>query len=159
MCVDDGEPFVFESPRRLNLQLFCTPQTPTKDNLDVWPALPLIVRGHMFPSGTDNIIAALGQSNRVCRVNLGLVGWHSEEVLAAMQEPYPELTDLRLWSDRETPLVIPDSFLGGSAPRLQFFRFRDCQICFCQLLTLSTFGFLIPGTFHPKRSSLCVVQP
>jgi hypothetical protein len=58
----------FESPRRLNLQLLCTPQTPIKDALDVWPALPLTVWGDnrdMALSGTDNIIAALEQSNRV----------------------------------------------------------------------------------------------
>src|SRR6266852_9767591 len=62
---------VFGSPRRLNLQLCCSPETPIKDTLDVWPALPLIVAGNMaWSSGTDNIIAALGQSNRVCKVNL-----------------------------------------------------------------------------------------
>ena len=36
-----------------------------------------------------------------------------------MQVPFPELTDLQLLSYVETP-VIPDSFLGGSAPRLRF---------------------------------------
>src|SRR6266849_7604486 len=58
---------VFASPRRLNLQLYCTPQTPVRDTLDIWPALPLIVAGRMdISSGsTDNIIAALRQSNRV----------------------------------------------------------------------------------------------
>ena len=55
---------VLESPRRLNLQPYCTPETPAKDTLDVWPALPLIVDGDMVSSGTDNVIAALGQSNR-----------------------------------------------------------------------------------------------
>ncbi len=34
--------------------------------------------------------------------------------------PFPELTVIRLFSDGETP-VIPGSFLGGSAPRLQIF--------------------------------------
>jgi hypothetical protein len=38
-----------------------------------------------------------------------------------MQVPFPELTELRLISYVETPLVIPDSFLGGSAPRLRSF--------------------------------------
>jgi hypothetical protein len=70
-------------------------------------------------SGTDNIIAALGQSNRVCRVDFFLAGWQSEEVLAAMQVPFPELTNLRFYSYGETPPVIPDSFLGGSASRLR----------------------------------------
>jgi hypothetical protein len=113
---------VFQSPRRLNLQLYCTPETPAKDTLDIWPALPLIVWGDMASSGTDNIIAALGQSNRVCRVILwSLEDWQLEEVLAAMRVPFPELTDLQLCSDDEPP-VIPDSFLDGSAPRLQIFE-------------------------------------
>jgi hypothetical protein len=111
---------VFGSPRRLNLQLWCTPRTPARDTLDVWPALPLIVEGNMTSSGTDNIIAALGQSNRVRQVDLDLAGWQLEEVLAAMQVPFPELTEMRLRLHGETP-VIPDSFLGGSAPRLQHF--------------------------------------
>ena len=65
------------SPRRLNLRLFCTPKTPTRDTLDVWPALPLIVECNMSStSRTDNIIAALGQSNRVCQVLLShLASW------------------------------------------------------------------------------------
>ncbi len=116
---------VFGSPRRLNLQLCCSPETPIKDTLDVWPALPLIVAGNVgLSSGTDNIIAALGQSNRVCKVNLwDLEGWQLEQVLAAMQVPFPELTGMMLWSERKTvpAIPIPDSFLGGSAPRLRFF--------------------------------------
>jgi hypothetical protein len=123
---------VFRSPRRLNLRLFCTPQTPAKDTLEVWPALPLVIRGNMTLTGTstDNVIAALVQSNRVLKVNLYLAGWQLEEVLAAMQIPFPELTDLRLnqWSDGGTAPVIPvpDSFLDGSAPRrLRYFEL-DC---------------------------------
>src|SRR6266852_1607701 len=54
---------VFRSPRRLNLQLYCTPKTPAKDTLDLWPALPLIVWGLMSSSSSmDNITVALGQS-------------------------------------------------------------------------------------------------
>jgi hypothetical protein len=100
---------VFGSPRRLNLQLFCTPETPAKDRLDVRPALPLIVAGNMaLSSGTDNIIAALGQTNRVREVFLqGLADWQLEEVLAAMEVPFPELTELQLWSAGESPPVIP----------------------------------------------------
>jgi hypothetical protein len=153
---------VFGSPRRLHLQLCCTPKTPVRDTLDIWPALPLIVRGD-FSSSTDNVIAALGQSDRVCKIDLG--GYEDgilEEVLAVMQVPFPELTDLELWSLAETPPVIPDSFLAGSAPRLQYFtlsgfHFRDCQSFFCLLITLSTLGSPIspiPGTFRPRQWSL-----
>jgi hypothetical protein len=114
---------VLASPSRLNLQLFCTPKTPARDTLDVWPALPLIVKGCVTSSsGTDNVIAALAQSNRVCKVDLfGLADRQWAEVWAAMQVPFPELTDLQLFSDGETLPVIPDSFLDGSAPRLRHF--------------------------------------
>ena len=111
---------VFVSPRRLDLKLFCTPETPAKDTLDVWPALPLIIEGTLTSSSsTDNVTAALGQSNRICKVALQIECWKLEEVFAAMQVPFLELTELRLWSYYETPLLVPDSFLGGSAPRLQ----------------------------------------
>jgi hypothetical protein len=115
---------VLGSPRRLNLRLYCTPETPARDTLDVWPPLPLIVYGDMKISlRTDNVIAALGQGNYVCKVDLRyIVGWQLEEVLAAMQVPFPELTDLWLSASGETQPVIPDSFLDGSAPRLRFFH-------------------------------------
>ena len=109
---------VFVSPRRLDLKLFCTLETPAKDTPDVWPALPLIIEDTLTSSSsTDNVIIALGQSNRVCEV--AFKGWKLGEVLPAMQVPFPELTYLQLWSEDETPVVIPDSFLGGFAPRLQ----------------------------------------
>ena len=66
----------------------------------------------------SNIITALGQSNRVRQVALYLAGWQLEEVFAAMQVPFPELIHLQLRSYDKTLPVIPDSFLGESAPRL-----------------------------------------
>ena len=113
---------VFESPRRLNLQLYCTPKTSAKRTLDVWPALPLIVSDDLsFSLDFENVVAILGQNNRVCEVSLlRLANWQLEEVLAAMQVPFPLLTYLRLSPHDETPPVIPDSFLGGSAPHLQW---------------------------------------
>jgi hypothetical protein len=115
---------VFGSPRRLNLQLYCSPETPVRDTLDVWPALPLTVEGIMdLSSATHNIIAALGQSNHVCKVSLWFLSdWQLEKVLAAMRVPFPELTYLELSLNGETMSDIPDSFLDGSAPRLQYFR-------------------------------------
>ena len=112
---------VFGSPCRLNLRLFCTPKTPAKDTLDVWPALPLIV-WDLFScfSPTDNVIAILGRSERVREVTiLCLPNWKMENVMAEMQVPFPKLTVLRLSSFDEIVPDIPDSFLGGSAPSLQ----------------------------------------
>ena len=112
---------VFQSPRRLNLQLFCTPQTPARAKLDIWPAFPLVVKGLVTLSGMHNIVAALERANRVSQVDLAS-GWlQLEKVLAVMQVPFPELTDLRLStiSKSETSPFIPDTFSGGSAPRLR----------------------------------------
>ena len=108
---------VFGSPRHLNLQLVCTTRTPARDMLYVWPALPLIVVFHGDTRRMDDIIAALECTDRVCRITLDIVrSLDFEMFLAAMQQPFPELTHLTLWSDEA---VVPDSFLGGSAPRLE----------------------------------------
>ena len=42
-----------------------------------------------------------------------------------MQVPFPELTELKLSLDSSFRPTIPDSFLGGSAPRLQCFELYD----------------------------------
>ena len=115
---------VFGSPRHLNLQLVCTSRTPASDTLVVWPALPLIIRsrGYLIES-VDNIVVVLERSNHVHQIDLdGISILHSETVLAAMQVPFPELTNLRLiplLNTSDDLRVLPDSFLGGSAPRLQ----------------------------------------
>jgi hypothetical protein len=75
----------------------------------------------MALSDRDNVIAAFGQSSRVCIVNLYITASQLEEVLAAMRVPFPELTDLQISSNGKTLPAIPDSFLVGSAPRLQYF--------------------------------------
>jgi hypothetical protein len=138
---------IFRSPRRLNLRLFCTTQTPAKDKLDVWPALPLLIDAVFdnrldklaLTSGTDNVIAALGQSNRVCQVSLlNIAGWQFEKVLAAMQVPFPELTLMQLESHDGTLSTIPDSFLGGSAPRLRNFSLSGIQFSGLPNLLLSS---------------------
>ena len=123
---------VFGSPRHLNLQLVCTERTPARDMLNIWPALPLIVTYRDYGIGSvDNIIAALECSDRVYQISFNDI-WSSELdtttlldiLLGAMQQTFPELTNLALtsFSDKinETMGVVPDSFLGGSAPRLEF---------------------------------------
>ena len=91
--------------------------------LDIGPALPLAITSHTsFPKGNeDNIIAALERSDRVCQIYITNARSSSMEIfLAAMQRPFPELTDLILLSSDETVPVDPDSFLGGNAsPRLE----------------------------------------
>ena len=111
---------VFGSPRRLNLRLWCARWTPVRKTLDAWPLLPIEVFDEEIEGlEVDNIIAALEHNDRICNLDFHSLspGSGSEKVLAAMQQPFPELTSLRLFGD-EIP-VQPDSFLGGSAPRLR----------------------------------------
>jgi hypothetical protein len=77
----------------------------------------------------DNIIAALGHSNRVYQISLtDLADWQLEQVSAAMQVPFPELTYLEFSSKSDSPPVIPDSFLGGSAQSLEHFHLNGISL-------------------------------
>ena len=113
---------VFGSPRRLNLELSCSERTPVRETIDSWPPLPIVVWGSGYKTlrcGVDNIIAALEHNDRIRELSLHRVpSSQMEKVLAEMQQPFPALEDLYLYSRSET-VVIPASFLGGSAPRLQ----------------------------------------
>jgi hypothetical protein len=125
---------VFGAPRRLKLELICTDGRPVRNTLHVWP--PLLIK--MFysciqkPSGilkfkfgddVDNIVAALEYKDRVSEMTLfNAPRSEMEEILAAMQEPFPALIDLKLrpaFGFGEAPVRVPDSFLGGSAPCLR----------------------------------------
>ena len=112
---------VFRSPRRLNLRLVWTPGTPARGTLDVWPSLPLVIPDVESPTkDVDDIIAVLERSDRVVEIDFFTVDDRDlEDGLAAMQVPFPELTHLRLSSRDGMVSVLPDSFLGGSSPRLQ----------------------------------------
>ena len=53
---------VFGSPRRLNLQLFCTHSTPVRETIDFWPLLHILVSGYGYEECSgDNIFATRGQ--------------------------------------------------------------------------------------------------
>jgi hypothetical protein len=88
--------------------------------LDVWPALPLYIQCVEMAESVDNIIAVLERSDRVHYIDLNFKGLDLDKLSAAMQVPFPELRYLRLWSRGKTVSALPDSFLGGSAPRLQY---------------------------------------
>jgi hypothetical protein len=139
---------VFQSPHRLNLRLVCTYRTRARDILDIWPPFPLVIRlfnsrcnfrvrvrvdgdGNIRvdddkPLKVDNIIAALEHNDRVCQIELtNLTSSELEYVTdsAAMRKPFPELTDLRLVFQpgfhRPPGPILPDSFLGGTAPHMR----------------------------------------
>jgi hypothetical protein len=119
---------IFGSPHRLNLRLVCSDRTLVRKMLDVWPPLPIVILNFTRrKSGGDNIIAALERNDRVCQITLK-VNPQWEKVLDAMQKPFPALTRLVFSLNIEIPLVVPDSFIGGSAPRLQVLHLERCPI-------------------------------
>jgi hypothetical protein len=56
------------------------------------------------------------------------------EEFAAVKDPFPQLISLKLDSDDETVPILPDSFLGGSAPHLRLLSL--CGIPFPEVRTL-----------------------
>ena len=96
---------VFASPLRLDLKIICTPTTPVRENLGIWPALPIHVEYHSYgnkfnkASNEDNIVYALEQNDRVCGVTLDdVTGSDLEKISTVMQAPFPVLTDLHISS-------------------------------------------------------------
>ena len=111
---------VFSSPPCLDLQLCCTNKRPVKKLLDIWPPLPIYIYAvEKSPlRGVTNILAALKQRNRV----RGICIWGVPNSLlkkSVVLKRFPALTNLNLLSHDEKAPVLPDSFLGGSAPSLR----------------------------------------
>ena len=112
---------VFSSPRRMDLRLVCTNTRPVKQLLDIWPPLPIYIHASYNTEesplpGLADLTAALEQQNRVCGIEMFRVpNW----LLQSLVEPFPALTSLILMSNDEKASVLPDSLLGGSAPRLR----------------------------------------
>ncbi|KAF8485933.1 hypothetical protein DFH94DRAFT_850046 [Russula ochroleuca] len=73
--------------------------------LDAWPPLPLIIHDSPSSDSLDDIIALLRVEHR-----------------DRNRDPFPELTYLSLHSREETVPLLPDSFLGGTTPRLECFE-------------------------------------
>jgi hypothetical protein len=128
---------VFGSPRRLDLQLVCTPKTPVKEMLNIWPPFPLLIFGRVSgTSGVENIVAILEHRDRARKIHLDFLKSKWEDIYAMMQVQFPALTYLRLKAYDASFLtytvpILPDSFLGGSAPHLQTLDL--CHIPFPEL--------------------------
>jgi hypothetical protein len=158
---------VLGSPRRLDLRLLCTDTTPVKETLAVWPPLPIAIRQFLFPTQMDNIIAALEHNDRVYQIDLDI---SNSQALAAMQQPFPSLMDLEIswlfgrWKDGEMPPVVPESFLGGSAPRLQLLSLTCVPFPGLPKLLLSATGLVRlflngiphPGYVSPEAMAHCL---
>ena len=113
---------VFGSPGSLDLRLLCMNRRLVKPP-DIWPELPIVIHVDnekicQQPSVT-NVISVLKRHDRVCKIFIDGVPNPLLEQLATMREPFPALIELELASFKEDPPILPDSFLGGSVPRLR----------------------------------------
>jgi hypothetical protein len=119
---------VFASPLRLNLQILCTNGTPVRENLRIWPDLPIVVNYHNFypKSGfphddEGNVVTALNPEHhdRVCFVGLSVTSSQLGKIATVMQGPFPALKCLRITSKTRNAPTLPPKFLAGFAPRLE----------------------------------------
>jgi len=158
---------IFYSPRRLKLHLECIPRKPLRKTLEVWPPFPMVINGEYYSkSSVDNILAVLKHNERVCGINLRILS-SSENVMAAMQKPFPILTSLRLcMADKTTSAVPadPDLFLAGSAPSLEslclegipFPGLPDLLLTATHLVHLTVSNIPHSGYFSPTSIVTCL---
>lgn len=116
---------VFASPRRLDLRLLWTNRRPVKKMLDIWPTLPIFILTDFFPPrgkrDVSDVVPALKRHDRICKIMIWNTPKSLIEEFVAIKGPFPVLIHLALWNeddDLDVP-ILPDSFLGGSAPRLR----------------------------------------
>ena len=165
---------MFQSPLRLNLQLRCTPKTRARDTLDIWPPFPLIISDFPeilcdIPSRVDNIVAALEHNDRVCEIDLICLSSLQMKYVtnsAAMNRPFPELTSLFIHGSGS---ILPDSFLGGTTPRLRSINLDSISFPGLPKLLLSTahlvrlhlrsiFGYIPPEAMAAGLSALTSLE-
>jgi F-box-like len=143
---------VFESSRHLNLLLEYSGRGRMSEVLDVWPYLPVVLRSNpgelphpMSDQLLDNKVAALESEHhdRIYEIYIpDMTDSRWERFAAAMQKPFPELTDLRVFVGGGLVPVLPDSFLGGSAPRLRELSLESIPFPSMPKLLLSATGLL-----------------
>ena len=128
----------------LDLRILCTPRTPARKDLGIWPSLPIVIdtrhnggpyHGNLPSSSEDNMVAALEHSERVCKIWIVTSGLWSEKIVTAMQGTFPLLTVLRILSESGNGPVLPAEFL---APRLQSIMLRGIPFPALPTLLLST---------------------
>ena len=112
---------VFASPNYLDLTLVCRPMRPV-ELTSIWPPLPIIIINSF--NWIKHADAAILHPSRVREIRLFNLTRSSFQLLASetrMREQFPTLRHLMLHFDDDShpSSVLPDGFLGGSAPLLQ----------------------------------------
>jgi hypothetical protein len=171
---------IFESPIRLNLQLFFSEVSPVAQLLDVWPPFPFVIQFIFNPlddheDSFDELITALAHRDRVREIHITRpMGVIWVPIVMEMNESFPELRSLVFDSINEA-IPLPTTFLNGSAPCLQELTLRSITFPSLPLLLSSTgdltslrledipdSGYILPETMArclsalPKLESLSI---
>jgi hypothetical protein len=136
------------------MRLLCDGRRPVREKLNGWLPLPIVLYGwkHGMPGVTD-IVAAFEHNDRVCQVLLWDISSSLlERVLVLMQQPFPALPSLRLSSDDNEAPALSDSFLDGSAPRLQHLQLNCIPFPGLPKLLLSATGLVTLRLRHIPHS-------
>ena len=115
---------VLESPRRLDLRIVCTDETPTRTSLDIWPPFPIAVISPFsaYERNVENLIAAIEHRDRISEIHIDdILGPELEKLASVMQKPFPNLRHFYHNSNLLIALALPETFLGGSTPCLRSF--------------------------------------
>ena len=163
---------IFGSPRRLNLRLVCSERRPARRSLDIWPPFPIIILSNINQTVDEecleNVIAALDRRERIYSIliHYGMSGSAFEKSTAVMLEPFPVLKQCRLISVNLTVSmpVLPETFLGGSAPHLEWFElggisfptFPDFVLASTQIQYLSLNDIPDSGYISPDVMATCL---
>src|SRR6266576_3693562 len=152
---------VFGSPLHLDVKLHCAARTSLRETLDVWPALPISIKQRLCSGLSqvehENVLAFLELHQRVCEIDLtGVSNKRLERVGQMIQKPFPALTKLLLKSTSSSPLVLPDSFLGGSAPRLRVLQLEHilCPALPNLLMSTTDLRYLYLSSIPPSTTDI-----
>jgi hypothetical protein len=164
---------IFESPIRLNLQLFCMNGSSVRELLDIWPPFPLIIQlcyGFLCDpeESMDVLIAALERRDRIREIQVEISDppdGPCEQIITAMGEPFPALRSLSFKSVRKR--VHLDTLLNGSAPCLQHLALRaisfpslpqllssTSDLTSLHLFNIRNSGYIPPETMATSLSAL-----
>jgi hypothetical protein len=149
--------------------------------LDVWPALPLAIQllndewercQPDWEERWDNVIAAMECRDRVREItffDLSSSLW--AQVSTMMQEAFPALTEVCLWCDPGHVPALPDTFLTGSAPRLQHlsleriffpslrrFLLSTRDLTYLRLSEIPNDGYISPEAMATSLSALTKLE-
>ena len=132
-----------------------------RETLSIWPALPIVVSGSANDiEDAEDIAFAFQRRDRVYEITLD--GYPSFRplgmVVSAMLVPFPALRRLFLTAHEVPSPVFPDTFLGGSAPRLRSLRLHGIPFPALpkllpsarDLVDLTLSGIPRSGTFSPE---------